>query len=156
MVFPTHVGVFPHRENQRGKDLRLPHARGGVSTWQKYRVPCGQSSPRTWGCFYTPASSIATGDVFPTHVGVFPSNIRMASGVMRLPHARGGVSVQLERPRSFIRSSPRTWGCFQVTEECSEVPAVFPTHVGCFASPGTLSARWSVSTTRSKLRSWIK
>ncbi len=50
-VFPTLVGVFPRGKHLDPFQLRLPHARGGVS-----KSPAGiakpySSSPRSWGCF---------------------------------------------------------------------------------------------------------
>ena len=71
-VFPTHVGVFRRDSFQTGLELRLPHARGGVSSESTFLVPWEavfpthvgvflqkelflyrgrRSSPRTWGCF---------------------------------------------------------------------------------------------------------
>ena len=48
-VFPTHVGVFPHRLHRtHGRDS-LPHARGGVSHGVQHGRYSWQSSPRMWG-----------------------------------------------------------------------------------------------------------
>ena len=57
-----------------------------------------------------------------------------------LPHARGGVSGSSAAHCWILRSSPRTWGCFQLPRlrECSE--DVFPTHVGVFPGLTALSA----------------
>ena len=50
--------------------------------------------------------------VFPTPVGVFP-DLHIARSVLgRLPHARGGVSLQVDVRRQKKWSSPRPWGCF--------------------------------------------
>ena len=92
-VFPTHVGVFlsPPKKFSRGS----------------------KSSPRTWGCFQSPKRGScpdkrlphARGgvsallllmeidmQVFPTHVGVFPTEGSTGATGGGLPHARGGVS----------------------------------------------------------------
>ena len=131
-VFPTHVGVFPGRRNAARRWRRLPHARGGVSHGLYFLRNHHRSSPRTWGCFSTRQIFDYLAWVFPTHVGVFPSNIRMASGVMRLPHARGGVSPSGMSEAVATVSSPRTWGGFS-HESCGRRhKLVFPTHVGCF------------------------
>ncbi len=50
--------------------------------------------------------------VFPTHVGVFLSQIEVLSVPVRLPHARGGVSTPSLAAACGLTSSPRTWGCF--------------------------------------------
>ena len=51
--------------------IRLPHARGGVSTICPNPVSCPGSSPRTWGCFHKRDLIAVMLGVFPTHVGVF-------------------------------------------------------------------------------------
>ena len=91
-VFPTPVGVFPKRGSTVSAHLRLPHARGGVSS--------------------SPGNVSMRGTVFPTPVGVFP---RCSGGRMTtagLPHARGGVSFGGFSWATTLRSSPRPWGCF--------------------------------------------
>ncbi|SMG65275.1 hypothetical protein BMETH_321_7 [methanotrophic bacterial endosymbiont of Bathymodiolus sp.] len=35
----------------RASDIRLPHARGGVSIIIYVKAKCRRSSPRPWGCF---------------------------------------------------------------------------------------------------------
>ncbi len=72
-VFPTHVGVFLMMLIWLRVRFGLPHARGGVSL--PVKSPCIQiqSSPRTWGCFPPAAHRPGGRDVFPTHVGVFPT-----------------------------------------------------------------------------------
>ena len=51
MVFPTPVGVFPAQKALRFPAGRLPHARGGVSTYSSKTNQELASSPRPWGCF---------------------------------------------------------------------------------------------------------
>ncbi len=70
------------------------------------------SSPRTWGCFQRAARLHGSGEVFPTHVGVFLLDRLAAIALARLPHARGGVSPRSKQSRLLWTSSPRTWGCF--------------------------------------------
>ena len=53
-----------------------------------------------------------------------------------LPHARGGVSSDAEAKNYSVRSSPRTWGCFQYEERDEAEILVFPTHVGVFLEVG--------------------
>ena len=72
-----------------------------------------------------------------------------------LPHARGGVSIILWLLVPYIRSSPRSWGCFQNLHPTLKCLSVFPTLVGVFPSRGCRSnqgwslphARGGVSTT---------
>ena len=103
-------------------------------------MPCGafggESSPRTWGCFFFISDNPLDLRVFPTHVGVFlPASSFEARG-FRLPHARGGVSRHSGCFCVFPRSSPRTWGCFFLGLYPPFLFAVFPTHVGVFLNGG--------------------
>ncbi len=91
-VFPTHVGVFPSRFHARSACPRLPHARGGVSSYSQLASAARGSSPRTWGCFLTQIRPFMGEIVFPTHVGVFLRYSSCFFGSACLPHARGGVS----------------------------------------------------------------
>ena len=92
VVFPTHVGVFPRDPLSSFSGARLPHARGGVSSFHSLHFFSGWSSPRTWGCFSDIRPRESNRVVFPTHVGVF------------LPDTSPYWSCS--------GSSPRTWGCF--------------------------------------------
>ncbi len=131
-VFPTHVGVFPARSRSVLSRYCLPHARGGVSSPQFKALREQASSPRTWGCFHRAALSLTKRTVFPTHVGVFLQNGHLRDSCTCLPHARGGVSIIAQLVAVFLKSSPRTWGCFYAGREIQQTPAVFPTHVGVF------------------------
>ena len=132
VVFPTHVGVFPLCPAHHPLTIRLPHARGGVSNRDFITAPLAQSSPRTWGCFRLAAQSPGNGQVFPTHVGVFPDSPSPCPLLAGLPHARGGVSSATHVLTTTSKSSPRTWGCFWKSSASSQRSRVFPTHVGVF------------------------
>ena len=134
-VFPTHVGVFPGISLGRTGRGRLPHARGGVSHNHSSTTFLAGSSPRTWGCFSTYSLGNSLCIVFPTHVGVFLLDKDILVEVKSLPHARGGVSNGLKKKGRAGRSSPRTWGCFQVRARQAQAFGVFPTHVGVFPNP---------------------
>ena len=110
----------------------LPHARGGVSVPGLGTAGRGASSPRTWGCFRLPWGQKRLQTVFPTHVGVFLRCPACLPGLVRLPHARGGVSATRPSGGSADGSSPRTWGCFYSDAGAQAQAAVFPTHVGVF------------------------
>ena len=71
-------------------------------------------------------------DVFPTHVGVFLTNLHFYPLLVCLPHARGGVSPYVALSSACAESSPRTWGCFQRPLHTPAQAFVFPTHVGVF------------------------
>ena len=126
------MGVFLALSESQIDYGSLPHARGGVS------FTCGTpqvgipSSPRTWGCFYPYPGAIFPGTVFPTHVGVFLSVWALPVLLLRLPHARGGVSQDQNQSQYKSQSSPRTWGCFCSTKGFHFGNLVFPTHVGVF------------------------
>ena len=88
----------------------LPHARGGVSQ-EKFQQALGAlSSPRTWGCFWCLLAASMLMVVFPTHVGVFPQTERATDGLIRLPHARGGVSKTQDILATNLGASPHMWG----------------------------------------------
>ena len=61
---------------------------------------------------------------------------------LRLPHARGGVSIVRPRLYFFRLSSPRTWGCFWLGYAFPSAVFVFPTHVGVFPSLPAPTAGW--------------
>ena len=90
------------------------------------------SSPRTWGCFQLPTHCPVPYNVFPTHVGVFPSSFFKLNLLSGLPHARGGVSHEASCILATLSSSPRTWGCFPCGNHRTSLRLVFPTHVGVF------------------------
>ena len=131
-VFPTPVGVFPCRRPVLEHELRLPHARGGVSVLPGRSSPEWGASPRPWGCFRQCRSAGPAYRVFPTPVGVFPRC--MLSVLLRdgLPHARGGVSWYRTFCKDLPKSSPRPWGCFSSTVRLPHPTTVFPTPVGVF------------------------
>ena len=115
----------------------LPHARGGVSKSIDISSFKQRSSPRTWGCFPTGTRRRIHSQVFPTHVGVFPIYLALASCCSRLPHARGGVSTSNMKDLFLFVSSPRTWGCFCLKTWAGRYSGVFPTHVGVFLERNT-------------------
>ncbi len=93
VVFPTPVGVFlcklPHLHTVDS----LPHTRGGVSTSFKHAIRTYKSSPHPWGCFCHCLIQKTCLKVFPTPVGVFPRFGLQSPCLGRLPHTRGGVSI---------------------------------------------------------------
>ncbi len=92
-VFPTPVGVFLLQNAGIFLKLSLPHARGGVSGEVPTASTLDESSPRPWGCFLSRVTRRLCLDVFPTPVGVFLIRAPCHRTDVRLPHARGGVSV---------------------------------------------------------------
>ena len=132
IVFPMHVGVFLILKPISSGSKCLPHACGGVSPEWFYGKLRVKSSPCMWGCFYRHNFSFHLVGVFPMHVGVFPCLLQMLITVHRLPHACGGVSIQLISDSLKSLSSPCMWGCFQRVEPRKQRRAVFPMHVGVF------------------------
>ena len=143
MVFPTHVGVFLQCKVLPAPSIRLPHARGGVSAPKRTKKQHFLSSPRTWGCFHESLPGLRSGEVFPTHVGVFPFFGKSPKNPKSLPHARGGVSAMRRSFSAAVRSSPRTWGCFRKALTARASTLVFPTHVGVF--PGYARGHFGAS-----------
>ena len=131
-VFPTPVGVFLSLVFSPLRSLRLPHARGGVSSCFVDRCRSGGSSPRPWGCFHTSPTRRHCTAVFPTPVGVFLLYVPVASMRFGLPHARGGVSRIMPSQAERSLSSPRPWGCFCGHGLQHLAVRVFPTPVGVF------------------------
>ena len=139
-VFPTCVGVFPPYCSKCYARTSLPHMRGGVSKRKNRAKPRRTSSPHAWGCFFGRKNTHLLHCVFPTCVGVFPRwPLRFVPGI-RLPHMRGGVSLDPQLGISHIRSSPHAWGCFQIMYKGQPKGCVFPTCVGVFLS-SSYSAR---------------
>ena len=131
-VFPTLVGVFLVLFDTTIPHAGLPHARGGVST-AIFPSPWGkESSPRSWGCFQVKQDAAFALKVFPTLVGVFLHDIEFVEVDERLPHARGGVSIEGRGQLAGIESSPRSWGCFFPKAKRQPHGVVFPTLVGVF------------------------
>ena len=93
-VFPTPVGVFPGMACPLGTQLCIPHARGGVSKGRRRCEAQSWYSPRPWGCFYTGDRCPIPQSVFPTPVGVFLIMASLQLLIIRIPHARGGVSAR--------------------------------------------------------------
>ena len=113
-------------------DRSLPHARGGVSCISSDGPTRTPSSPRPWGCFWRGRLWGVFSTVFPTPVGVFLRQVRHGRTVHSLPHARGGVSLQVKVSILLKLSSPRPWGCFYLGAEGHRRHRVFPTPVGVF------------------------
>ena len=100
------------------------------------------SSPRSWGCFSATSAISLPSAVFPTLVGVFPTDARHPAASSGLPHARGGVSVTAARTGSGIASSPRSWGCFFPFAQLFPPAGVFPTLVGVFPGRSRRPSVW--------------
>ena len=132
IVFPTPVGVFLITDSPLKASTRLPHARGGVSDSRRGRFHFDPSSPRPWRCFSAAPGFRFAAFVFPTPVGVFLAFKLAMCRIVRLPHARGGVSFPTWGCMTRIRSSPRPWGCFLRGLVHRPQPRVFPTPVGVF------------------------
>ena len=131
-VFPTPVGVFLCRSVSVGRWSCLPHASGGVSYGCPQEYIDYKSSPRQWGCFWTPMLCSWAVSVFPTPVGVFLNLTRKPQAQKSLPHASGGVSACQLVQLAGLWSSPRQWGCFLRSDYLPGPLPVFPTPVGVF------------------------
>ena len=143
---------------------RFPHAGGDVSgdfTVDALRLGF---SPRRWGCFRPRLSHGYPCPVFPTQVGMFPTDDARLNAEHRFsprrwgcfsnlfdpvavrasfPHAGGDVSeIQTQRPWAS-EFSPRRWGCFYLAPSGTGLRHVFPTQVGMFLTNRT--ARFSPS-----------
>ena len=138
-VFPTLVGVFLKSFAVVNCRMSLPHARGGVSKRRVWTHRLMLSSPRSWGCFYRRLARSYGPSVFPTLVGVFLLLYQPGLAEYCLPHARGGVSKAKIDAGADLESSPRSWGCFYGREVLDQTPVVFPTLVGVFPYPHSLT-----------------
>ena len=72
-------------------------------------------------------------------MGVFLTEFFILWRYKGLPHARGGVSINVHGITRQSRSSPRPWGCFFLTSWSNEKTGVFPTPVGVFLKIGKKS-----------------
>ena len=129
-------------------DERLPHVRGGVSTFSQDSERRKPSSPRAWGCFSSPLMLRMWSMVFPTCVGVFLSDGTTRGQYRCLPHVRGGVSNFVVSAFCYAMSSPRAWGCFQTKDGKLLFDLVFPTCVGVFPRSAPSARRSSQSSPR--------
>ena len=68
--------------------------------------------------------------IFPTHVGLFQTLMKLKSKDFSIPHASGGVP-KLGFDFSVMHEYfPRKWGCSGSRNDRGEGKNVFPTHVG--------------------------
>ena len=112
----------------------FPHACGGVPKG-KWSIPeRDKFSPRMWGCTFFFTGIVPAFDVFPTHVGVYPT-ILLCGMAQGFPHACGGVPKTPRNPVQRIKFSPRMWGCTFMTIGENRAMKVFPTHVGVYPFP---------------------
>ena len=112
LVFPTPVGVFPFTPCSSLASISLPHTRGGVSWIVAMIDKIETSSPHPWGCFFGAVPKALHKIVFPTPVGVFLKTQEDPKATGRLPHTRGGVSIEDFSAAIGKSSSPHPWGCF--------------------------------------------
>ena len=131
-LFPTPVGVFLQELCALSQHPPLPHARGGVSRCFPRGLSYKSSSPRPWGCFQRLCPQSRQSALFPTPVGVFPTEDGKWLKKKSLPHARGGVSQKVFVHFPVSPSSPRPWGCFLQAGRGRNRRHVFPTPVGVF------------------------
>lgn len=83
-------------------------------------------------------------------MGVFPWPRATGGTVASLPHARGGVSEMVSAPLTRIRSSPRTWGCFQGAVEEEDTDQRLPHARGGVSCEGSTS----IGVLESSLHMW--
>ncbi|SQI36103.1 Uncharacterised protein [Leminorella richardii] len=136
-VFSTYVEVFLATLTALAERIRLLHVRGGVSTFVNGDNYVGQSSPRTWRCFCWRQPHCASFEVFSTYVEVFLAPLRTWPPCRSLLHVRGGVSLPFASYQIDVRSSPRTWRCFQLYGQQSYGHAVFSTYMEVFPTTKT-------------------
>ena len=91
-VFPTQVGMFQRKGSWFICSSGFPHAGGDVSGGAAGTIAGGLFSPRRWGCFRSRPHDRPRQVVFPTQVGMFPTD-----------------DARLNAEHRF---SPRRWGCF--------------------------------------------
>ena len=143
------MGVFLADKRSGSRKNGLPHARGGVSCAAFKYITTRRSSPRAWGCFASATRLLPSGEVFPTRVGVFLPCGHRSWLVLRLPHARGGVSSWHPFRPAIPESSPRAWGCFHFSVLSSVMVGVSsPRAWGCFRRMSSALAGMGVFPTR--------
>ncbi len=131
-VFSTPVEVFLIVQCSTKECESLLHARGGVSIQRSMFNRSSGSSPRPWRCFRVIAVQDEPAFVFSTPVEVFLHQPATGAVLMRLLHARGGVSDSLEYSGRSYESSPRPWRCFRMLERDARGGTVFSTPVEVF------------------------
>ena len=96
-VFPTQVGVLPISLTGFFNQGCFPYASGGVAKNRLERSWNQWFSLRKWGCCHTNAGVVGCMPVFPTQVGVLPSQTVLFICRMGFPYASGGVADQDQR-----------------------------------------------------------
>ncbi len=124
--------VFLIKANYPGVNVRLLHARGGVSTASCALYRLHRSSPRSWRCFPIAQPAARQTRVFSTLVEVFLNDLATRLEQEGLLHARGGVSMVKSKAQNAMTSSPRSWRCFSATPVLTPWAFVFSTLVEVF------------------------
>ena len=89
-------------------------------------------SPHTWRCFRVGVPHGRAGQVFSTHVEVFPQCVSAPSDCQCFLHTRGGVSKSVFTVADDAQFSPHTWRCFLLSSSPTTSTTVFSTHVEVF------------------------
>ena len=131
-VCSTHVEMFQQPHHQDDDRRRMLHARGDVSP-RRYEIEGeGKYAPRTWRCFQLqdlhmwwllvcsthvemflePELSRIRKRVCSTHVEMFLPFMTSLQTCRSMLHARGDVSVYLNKEETIWWYAPRTWRCF--------------------------------------------
>ena len=140
LLLPTFVGVFLFPAFELALGHPPPHVRGGVSLLVQVSVVRSHSSPRSWGCFDILSAAGKQGILLPTFVGVFPTGLGHGDESDAPPHVRGGVSFLYKFAWRGSNSSPRSWGCFQMSTLSKFLQVLLPTFVGVFLDAAAVAA----------------
>ena len=131
-VFPTHVGMFRDMPVNRSGSGCFPHTCGDVPRTMARMVRPQRFSPHMWGCSERQARTRRLHRVFPTHVGMFRSDIGSHLENAGFPHTCGDVPWTQVTIATAQQFSPHMWGCSGGMTGNGEFVFVFPTHVGMF------------------------
>ena len=127
---PTHVGNSVSLTLTGTAGTVHPHARGEQTLFAMLFTSTNGSSPRTWGTGQGASTPATTRRFIPTHVGNRSSTPASRSRSAVHPHARGEQEDREGDLRTFLGSSPRTWGTVLHGSEVWCGSRFIPTHVG--------------------------
>ena len=122
----------------------FPHPRGDGPSVASLATRSERFSPPAWGWPASLSSSLDSGLVFPTRVGMARTRRQASSSHNRFPHPRGDGPSSSHSPDPYSRFSPPAWGWPAGCAGGCGCGSVFPTRVG-MARWVAIALTWNTS-----------
>ena len=143
---PTPVGIYPFQSRERGETRRLPHAGGDLPFLLFWSARTRGVAPRRWGSTGSSAMTQRWPQGCPTPVGVYPVQRRCGDNAPRLPHAGGGLPIDVFPHTCNQAVAPRRWGSTRAGAGLQEQGII-----GCPTPVGIYRISWSWALPRLRL-----